>query len=179
MRSRIRTFLRASEGALSVEAVLIGPVLLWLIAATTVFWDAYKTKTVADRSAYTLADMISREAEIDADYLDALYEIYEFLSYTPDDKSFRVSVVGAFENGAAAPRVKLVWSEGVGGMEKRNGIGPLKQRLPEMVAGEQLIVVEALQTWTPPFSIGIGTLNFGEIAVVRPRFAPTLAWVDD
>jgi len=170
-------FLRARDGSLSVEAVLVFPFLAWAIIAPMVFWDAYKSLTLVKRTTYTVADMISRSEEVDERDLEGLLQVYSFLSHAKGDRAFRVSVVGATDNGSGTTTNTLVWSKTVQDMAERTDLDGIVNRLPTLAAGEQLIVVEARQTWRPRFSVGLGEYEFAETAVVRPRFTDQLAWV--
>jgi hypothetical protein len=174
-----RRFRKIEDGSLTVEAVLIVPILVWAITATFVFWDAFKTMTVSQKATYTVADMLSRETSaVDGNYMTAAHELYGYLANSTNN-SLRVSVVTMNEDPDTLERtMELVWSEGVGGMEGYTAIEPLKNRVPDMAPGDQLIVVESVQSWSPGFAVGLAEYNFREVAIMRPRFAPQLVWGD-
>ena len=84
-------FGREENGGLSIEAVFAIPMLVWAITATFVFWDAFKTLNTAQRSTYTVADMLSREADgVDMTYLTSAHEIYNFLNGDSGGNALRV-----------------------------------------------------------------------------------------
>jgi len=177
--SFIRRFSRNENGSLSVEAVLALPLLVWAITATFVFWDAFKTLNISQKATYTVADMLSRETQaIDADYLTAMHELFDYLATAEGDNALRVSVVRMTQDpNTNAKTYQLVWSQGVGGI---TGYTALNQqvidRLPDMSAGDQLIFVESEQEWSPAFTVGLASYRFREVAISRPRFAPQLVW---
>ena len=171
-------FRRSEAGSLSVEVVLAVPLLVWAITATFVFWDAFKTLNISQKATYTVADMLSRETQtIDANYLTTMHELFDYLSSTPGDNALRVSVVRMVEDPATGIKTReLVWSQGVGGIAGYTDLTVIEPRLPDMAAGDQLIVVESEQEWNPAFAVGLASYRFREVAISRPRFAPQIVW---
>ena len=171
-----KRFSKNEDGGLSIEAVLAIPLLVWALTATIVFYDAFKTLHISQKATYTIADMLSREeAEITPDYLTAVYELYDFLSESQGDNALRVSVVTMNEDPVTlAKSLALVCSEGVGGIAGYSDIDAIEDRIPDMMPGDQLIVVESEQEWSPSFAVGLASYRFREVALARPRFAPQL-----
>lgn len=50
----------------------------------------------------------------------------------------------------------------------------LAERIPPVLPGEALILVESMALWSPWFNVGLGNIRFDPIVVTRPRFTP---WV--
>ena len=173
-----RRFARKEEGGLSVEAVFALPMLVWAITATFVFWDAFKTLNVSQKATYTVADMMSRETQtIDGDYLTSMHELFDYLSTSQGDNALRVSVIAMEEDPSTGLKsYALVWSQGVGGIAGYSDLSVIQSRLPDMSPGDQMIVVESEQEWSPAFSVGLASYRFREVAISRPRFAPQLVW---
>ncbi|MDA9865087.1 hypothetical protein N9C96_00245 [bacterium] len=182
MRLRMkRQFAHEEEGSLSVEAVFAIPMLVWAITATFVFWDAFKTMNVSQKATYTVADMLSREdTAIDGDYMTSIHEIYDFLAGESGDNAIRVSVVTFATNDTTnMDELQLVWSEGVNvDRYEVEDLPVIENRLPTMALGEQIIIVESEQEWSPAFAVGLASYRFREVALARPRFAPQLCWDD-
>ena len=174
----LRRFRTSEKGSLSVETVLAVPMLAWAIMATFVFWDGFKTLNVSQKATYTIADLLSRETQtVDADYLLGMHEVYDYLANAAGDNAIRVTVVELFEDSAGNEFPDLVWSQGVGGIAGYTDIDTLEDRLPILSLGEQIIIVESEQDWSPAFSVGLGTLyRFRDVAISRPRFAPEVVW---
>lgn len=169
-------FVRNEQGQLSIEAVLSIPLLVWAITATFVFWDAFKTLNISQKATYTVADMLSREeAEITPQYLTAMHEIYDYLSNSEGDNALRVSVVTmSIDAVTGAEVLELVCSKPIGNIAGHDEIGDISDRIPDMAVGDQMIVVESEQEWTPFFNVGLTDYRFRETALARPRFAPKL-----
>ena len=180
---RLRWFNKISksdDGSLSIEAVLIVPILVWAITATFVFWDAFKTINISQKATYTVADMLSRETQgIDANYMIAAHETFDFLAGSAGNNALRVTVVAMVEDpDTLVKSYQLVWSEGVGGIAGYGDLTVLEPRLPDMAAGDQMIVVESEQNWAPAFAVGLTNYRFREVAISRPRFSAQLVWDD-
>lgn len=178
LRSITDRFCRSEKGSLSVEAVFAVPMLVWAITATFVFWDAFKTINISQKATYTVADMLSRETTvIDADYLTVVHETFDFLTGQTGANALRVTVVQMVEDPVTNIKsTELVWSQGVGGANGYQDLTVLQNRLPDMAAGDQMIVVESEQNWSPSFTVGLANYRFRDVAISRPRFSPQLVW---
>ncbi|MFN3606250.1 MAG: TadE/TadG family type IV pilus assembly protein, partial [Cypionkella sp.] len=63
----LRRFAGDARGNMSVEAMLMLPVLVWALIAFFSFWDVYRINYLAKKATFTIADVISRErAQISA-----------------------------------------------------------------------------------------------------------------
>ena len=173
-----KNFFHREDGSLSIEAVLAIPMLVWAIVATFVFWDAFRTLNTSQKATYTIADMLSREADgVDMQYLTAVHELYDFLAESDGDNALRVTVIQMNEDEDTGVRtMSMEWSEGVGGISGHADLTPLQARIPMMSPGEQLIIVETEQEWSPSFAVGLTSYRFREVALARPRFSPQLGW---
>lgn len=170
-------FLRKEDGSLSVEACFSIPLLAWAIAATFVFFDAFKTLNISQKATYTVADMISREeAAVDDDYITALHEIFAHLAGAQGPSAIRVSIVEMMvDEDTGDESLELVWSEGRM-YDDLTTIDDIEDRIPTLSPGEQLVVVESVQQWTPAFGVGLATYQFRDVALARPRFTPKICW---
>lgn len=173
-------FARNESGSLSVEAVLILPLLALAILVTIVLWDAFKAVNVNQKSTFTIADMLSRETrDINPEYMTTLRELHAFLGTQSGDNAVRITVVTMNEDpDTLVQSMEMVWSQGIGGLSGHQDLASIEARIPAMAVGDQLIVVEGVQSWEPAFNVGLPAYNFREVAITRPRFAPKLDWSD-
>ncbi|MDJ1015825.1 MAG: hypothetical protein QNJ35_04860 [Paracoccaceae bacterium] len=171
-------FFASENGSMSIEAAIAAPMLIWAIAVTFVAWDGFKTMNLSTRAAYTVADALSRETDaVDRNYLSAMHETYGYLVGSDDPSAMRVTVVQMFEDpDTKIKELQFVWSEGVGGIEGYSNVEPIRNRVPIMAPGDQMIIVETEQTWSPDFSVGVGSVRLYEVALSRPRFSGQLVW---
>lgn len=180
LRNKLRRFARDTSGQASIELAIFTPLLLSLLAAGYVYFDAYRQKTVNINAAYTISDALSRETdEINPDYLDGLHEMLEFLTHSNDQVGLRVTMV---RWNAVRNKYRVDWSK------TRGPLYPLKNRdvnnalidnLPTLLHNERVIVVETSTTYDPIFNVpGIDQTELYNFAFTRPRFAPRLVWAD-
>lgn len=177
----LRRFARAEEGAVSVETVVMAPVLLATLLTMAVFWDGFRAKNAALKAATTISDAISREtAPIDADYIERMDALYGFLAGARGDTSLRVSVVANALDDGGDEELELRWSAVAGdGMAEARSAGEIAHHVPEMAVGDQIILVESETDWTPPFDTTFAARTFTEVTVSRARFVPQVLWSDD
>lgn len=190
LRTRFARFRNEDRGTVSVETVLIFPLLLWAYAAMFIYWDAYKAQNVNLKATYTIADMISREdatSLITPDYIDGMNDVYSFLVRRATGNDVRVSVVDFVPDPSdptAPAQMRLRWSHATGSYTGHTDVTPIQARLPQMPSGAELIVVETQMTWSPPFNftlepIGLSTRGMTQLVFTSPRFAPQILWDGD
>ncbi|WP_298675239.1 hypothetical protein [uncultured Lentibacter sp.] len=175
--ARLRTLWEDTGGSVSVEFIIMAPIVFWAYASMFSWFDAYRQVGVHEKAAFTIADMISRETTpLDAAYIDAAQDMVQFLTRTAEPPELRVSVL---HYSTQTETYNLDWSE------SRGALPPLRaadvrnwhNRLPLLVNGERLILVETQITYTPPFLWGLMERNeLGTFVFARPRFAPQLCW---
>jgi Flp pilus assembly protein TadG len=173
----IRRFLRDDDGGLSVETVLVFPMLAWAYAATFTFFDAFRMEATNTKASYTISDMLTRVTEeIDQEYVDGLFEIYQYLvGRSHEDMYLRITTVGW---DADAGEYRVVWSRGANTNYRHTSatINDQADKIPEIAPGDTLILVETYMPFRPRFNVGLGDLGFMNIVPSSPRFAPQLLW---
>lgn len=204
---RLTRFSRDARGSVSVELIIVLPMLLWALAATVVFYDGFRTRYHAQMAAQTVSDIMSRETDLfTATYVEGMNDVFDFLVGGRIPTRIRVSsVIWDSTN----QRNRLQWSYGtrqLSGLPSdtfelmqnndyetllaRFGedtsysfasaaaqmpVEDLASRIPPVLPGEALLMVEAFALWTPFTNVGLGNVRFTPVVVVRPRFAP---WIN-
>lgn len=184
LKHRIREFLKDEDATLSAEAAIILPILLWAYGGMYVFWDAFKMQNINVKSAYTIADMLSREiVNITPEYIDGMAAMHNFLNRDRYVTRLRVSVVGAqLDPISGNTEFVLCWSEARGqGMERHTAISDIEDRIPMMAVGTEVIVVETEMDYVPllrrPY--GLDERTFTNFIPTRPRFNRGQVGFDD
>lgn len=171
----LRRFTKDQTGALSVETIIIFPILLWALGATFVFWDAFKTQNINLKATYTVADLISREVDpITPTYIDGMNDMFRFLTSGDNGNELRVTVVkmGLAADGVT-PEYELVWSHSTdAGMPVITEIKTVEDKLPMLAVGSQLIIVESQMLWEPIFGVGLDAITMKRFVFASPRFVP-------
>lgn len=177
-------FHRSDEASLSVEAVLVMPILFWAFAASYAFFDIYRAKNLSLKGNYAVSDLLSRETNpINMSYLNGTKKVFRYLTRSNSNSWLRVSVVHCTADCATDQRtLEVDWSKATDGLATYNDadiMDHFEPIIPLMASGERVIVVETGMDYNPPFSpalIGIGPRDFVDIVLTRPRFAPQLCW---
>ena len=180
LRRRARAFLSGSDGVVSVETVIMFPLLLWGFGAMFVFWDAFKSQNINLKASYTIADMISREDDpITPAFITGMNQVYQFLIGRDDGNDVRVTVVSqGLDTDGVTPVKNLEWSHATGLMQPFTEVGLLEDNLPIMSVGDQLIVVETQMTWIPVLSYGLSERQMTQMIFTSPRFVPQVLFDD-
>ena len=170
LRSYLLRFTRGTKGSVTVEAVLVLPLLLWAYMATFVFFDAFHTRKVNLTSAYTVADMLSRQQNtINIAYLNGLNTVYDYLSDTSRPTGIRYTEV--YWDGVNNV-YKVYWSYATDLRPVLTDatIGTFASKLPSIPVGDYLLIVETSLSYVPAFDVGLVSHDFTEFVATRPRF---------
>ncbi|MFZ1482823.1 MAG: pilus assembly protein, partial [Paracoccaceae bacterium] len=62
---QIRRFRDQEDGLVMTEFLIMLPLLVWTFMALFIYWDAFRTINQAQKAAYSVSDVISRQSEID------------------------------------------------------------------------------------------------------------------
>ncbi len=185
LRSRLSAFQTDEEGSVTVEAVLILPLLLWAFLATYTYFDIYRAKGLALKANYAISDLLSREEiEVNMAYLNGLEKVYAYLTRGGDQAWVRVSVIWCNANCADQDNreLQLDWSratDSVANLATTQIKSEYNDVIPLMALGERVIMVETQSKYTPPFSAaltGIQEQELNDLIMTRPRFAGQLCW---
>lgn len=173
---RLCRFRRDDRGAISTEAILILPMLLWAYMAMFVYWDAFRAVNTHTKATYTVADMLSREINpVSAAYIDGLASIHRFITQVPAGESYiRVT---HFQYDESNDSYVVLWSHSTAGAPaalNASGLAGNRDRIPVMADADTAILVEAWRVFRPRLDVGVGDREFNEFTVVRPRFLSPL-----
>ena len=179
LRSDASTFLRSDQaGSVSFETVLILPLLLWFYVGSFVFFDAFKAYNRNVKAAYTVSDMLSRQTDaIDNAYLEGLTDVFDYMATQRHNSWLRIAQV---RWQGRNNRYRVDWTRGTNGKNstriRNSNLNEIEDRLPPLVNGERILIVDAYTEYTPAFSVGLSpTITLRNFVATSPRFAPQLA----
>ena len=179
LRSDAVTFLRSDQaGSVSFETVLILPLLLWFYVGSFVFFDAFRVYNRNVKAAYTVSDMLSRQTNaINNAYLEGLTDVFDYMASQRHTSWLRVAQI---RWQGSRNRYRVDWSRGTNGKNRtrirNNNLHEIVDRLPPLVNGERVLVVQSFTEYTPAFNVGLSsTITLSNFVVTSPRFAPMLA----
>ena len=176
LKARLRAFAEDARGSVTVEVVILLPLLYWTYCAMFVFFDAYRQTSINQKAAYTVSDMLSRETDpIDGNYLSNVQRMYEFLTRSHTDPKIRISVVRYRDS---TKKFTVEWSKTRGGKSQLddNAVQNWNDKLPAILDNERIIVVESWTDYVAPFNIGLADTPISTFVFTKPRFAPQLLW---
>lgn len=171
----LRRFGRDESGTGTIELLLVVPMMTWVFMATLVYFDAYRTRAMAQRASLTIADMYSRETDyITPAYLGGTKGLLQFLM-KGDTPSYRVT---AFDWADSQSAYRRIWSRNRGTMVNYTNatLNDQSERLPQLDNGEVAILVETEVDYSPPFAVGLFDFTIKTFTVTSPRFATKLCW---
>lgn len=170
--SRARSFAGESRGSMPVEGILASTLLIWWYIASFQFFDAFRQKNVNMKAAYTIADMVSRvqpDDSVDSNYIEGLNTLFDYLTFSRKETWVRVSSViwDDIDN-----RYEIAWSYATGrvGGQTDTTIQNYASRIPNMPAGDTVILVETNMAYEPIFNIGLKAQWYTTFITTRPRF---------
>ena len=198
LRPALARFLRDERATMSVEIVLMLPLLMLWLAASFVFFDVFRVNMVNEKAAYTIADMISRQSTVDNDFIEGTNNVFDFLINRRGTTWLRVTSVkyrAADPDTGVPESYEVQWSFATRG---RQSFGTeaftdlsLEDRIPIMGDNETVIVTETFTTYRPPFNpfriapwdleedetaaVFSDTFGFNTFLVTRPRFVTEIA----
>jgi len=156
-RQALATFRKDSTGSVAVETALIFPTLLFALFVMMNIFDAYRAKSTTEKAAFAVSDMLSRETmAVDANYIDGAHAVLEQMSTVRSGHDLTVSHVYWSEQSNGSGELVLAWShsnDGGSGITASE-FEAMKDKLPVLVHGESLIVVETSAQYSPPILAG-------------------------
>lgn len=172
LRIRLARFARDNRGSITIEAMLVLPLWIWGYTMSYMFFDAFREQTVNMRAAYTISDMISREADaVGPNYIDDLHDMFDYLTRSNHPTWVRVSSV---YYDTSAKVYKRHWSYSTSPDHPAHTdttIKAEKDRLPNMVLGETVVLVETGMYYEPVLNVGLEDMWYTNFIPTRPRFA--------
>ena len=175
--SKLRSFARETKANASIEAMIIFPVLFWAYAASFTYYEAYRAQAVAEKAAYSVSDMISREtAPITPTYMTNARNIYKDMSgLSPGDTTLRVTLLRWDGNNNV---FKVDWSKRRGDIPRlrTRDVSDYDELLPPLIANERIILVETASDYDPAFNVGLAPRIIETFVFTRPRYAPQIVW---
>lgn len=160
------------RGSISIEFMIVTPLLLFLTTGGIAFWDAFHSNSQTAKIAYAVSDIMSRHDFVDNTDMTYLYSVQDkMMPADLDQRSLRISSI-CFEDD----QHRVLWSYSAGSS------GPVTPDplvddqipvgiLPAMSPQDSVILTEVKARWQPYFlNVGLGTKKWSSVLVSRPRF---------
>jgi hypothetical protein len=193
LKRRFITFLRADDGLVLAEALIMLPLLIWALIAMFNYWDVFRTINVTQKAAYSIADLLSRQKNtIPLAYANGLKNVMTFL--TPGGHPVKMRITSfecvspalASQPGVTQPcnaskgSYKLLFSHpsetSVTALTEANIQAWKVDRIPTLTNGQSVFVVETsvefqtqIKSAIAGLMVGVTDNTFGTFIVTRPR----------
>ncbi|MBW4962264.1 TadE/TadG family type IV pilus assembly protein [Sulfitobacter sp. CW3] len=172
----LRRFASHEDGSVSLEALILMPLVLWVYAAMFSIFETYEEYSLNQKAAFTIGDMISRETlPIDSDYLGGAHDLLDYITQSQGPSTLRVS---SLQYDKKQNRFYVHWSRarGADSAVTDADVASWTNRLPSIPDDEYIVVTETTTTFTPPFNIGLGQPEIKNFVFTRPRYAPRVLY---
>jgi hypothetical protein len=177
-RQSLRAFARDESGVMLAEFLILLPLLIWGFLALFVYWDVFRTTNVAQKAAYSISDLLSRQEVITPEFVNGLQGVLTFL--TPGTLGSRMRIT-SFEYDAGDDEYLILFSCSPQNLVTPATLTPveldaLRPRIPIMDDLDSMILVETWVDYRPDFDIGIlnvapdlEALTITQFVLTRPR----------
>lgn len=170
MKRLMKQFLRDTSAAVSLEAVVIFPILTWAWIGTFAFFDAYRVYNTSIKATFTIADLISRQTSTVYGYdIEGMAGMLDAMIRDTDGVEMRVTQILRDNDG----NYQVDWSHPTGTQAQlyTANLANMTDRLPDMANGERVVLVESFVDYEPAFNVGLNDLTFDNFTLTRPRYA--------
>jgi Flp pilus assembly protein TadG len=180
VQSNFCTWLRDEYGSVTIEFMLWLPILAFWLVISVVFFDAYKARDDAMKTAQTLSDILSRQTEVTEEFIDSLFLLQsKLLARAPAGARMRVSSIQFRDD-----EYQVLWSRALGGGDPiAIGTGDdnelAQDNFPQMAELDTIILTE-LHVPYVPFSdwTAMDVTQWSFAVISRPRFVTAVAMVE-
>lgn len=167
------------RGVMTMEFMVMLPILLMWFAGTFVFFDAFHKWIKAMKATYVVSDMLSRQTLTDNQFILDLDGVFDTISQTRDEADTWMAVTHVQyivdQNGAG--RLDMLWSletktgtsyTGADADAKLVEIAPF---IPTLVNGETMTVLQTFRPFNPVFNwVGLDGTIFRNRISAPQRF---------
>lgn len=178
LNRQIRRFRNDEGGLVMTEILVMLPLLIWTFMALFVWWDAFRTMNLAQKASHAVSDLVSRQNEIDLDFIDGMKSVMDYLSESKTNQ-IRVTSVEWDEQGN---RYTVLFSRSPGNELPpltANDIRELSEKIPVMADNETVLIVETLTPYSPALNMGLEYQLMSNFVVTRPRFHRRVCLVEE
>lgn len=183
--SRLKVFPKDERGSMTIESVIILPLLFSALMALFTYYDAYRHQSLALRANYAISDYLSRVYKYDSATVAGLDKLFSYMSKTNNKSWLRITVVhcdveASKCNNPNDRKLKYMLSDSAVsadlGVEKYTDSVDMTKylgtKIPDMYQGEYLFVLETSANYRPTFPgswTGIYTTDFVQTVVTKSR----------
>ncbi len=171
-RNRFFKIKQDEEGATTVEFLIVMPLIIFWFAGTFTFFDAYSEWTRSVKATYTVADVMSRQFEMQDDYEDDMNSLFAAIMGENSNNTYvRISSIEKSNDV-----LSIDWTRASGlhtGLADDTEIPT--ELIPNILNGEAVLLIESYMDFVPfQDYIGIEARTLAKKVVISPRFTSKL-----
>ncbi|PCJ74312.1 MAG: hypothetical protein COA53_09760 [Rhodobacteraceae bacterium] len=183
IRTKINEYLKDDSGTATIEFVLWFPLLMFWMLGIVVFFDAFKSRGALIAANTVVADIISRNSEVDTAYLDLLQLLQSSLLPKTSGGGLRISSIlyTIDPDIVDDPGTYTVQWSGVTGTATivLEDADIQISELPDMYSSETVLLVESFVPYVPMTSyIGMTVTTLRRTIAISPRYDSRVVWVN-
>jgi len=164
-------FYKDEAATVTMEFVIIMPVLILWFIGSIVFFDAFQSRATAQRTAHTIADIISRQNRVDNAFIDKMLVLQNRMMPREQVGTVQVSSLKLDALG----NLVVIWSYATDGSAALTPADIPAAELPIMKIGESVVLVETSVPFTPIAEwVGLVAQTWRNHVVTQPRFVAIL-----
>jgi len=168
-------FREDEEATVTMEFVIIMPVLIFWFIGSIVFFDAFSSRATAQRTAHTITDILSRQTQVDNIFINKMLTLQNRMMPREQVGTIRVSSLQIDPSGDLV----VLWTHTTGSSLPLIAADISSSILPDMHIGESVILVDTTVPFTPISDwVGIVAQTWHNHVVTQPRFVSTLPNTD-
>lgn len=184
---QIRRFRDQEDGLVLTEFLILLPLLVWTFVALFVYWDAFRTINQAQKAAYSVSDLISRQSEVDSTFVSGMQTVTEYLLNDSPNVKLRITSVKYKESDN---KLYVLFSRSPGNKmpaltNTSVNTSAFRARIPIMANQDSVVIVETEVDYHAgkynhtrngangvrySFDVGIPDSTFRNFVVTRPRY---------
>ena len=174
--SWFRNFKEDETASLTVEFVLILPVLVTWFIGSIVFFDAFNSKATAQRTAHTLADIMSRQTDTNNAFIDTLLLVQNRMLPREDVGTVRVSSLQKDAFGT----LTLSWTHSSDSLSTPLILSDIPVgALPDIADSESILIIDTTVPFEPISEwVGFTLTQWENRVAIKPRFVEPLQNTD-
>lgn len=182
---RLQALWSSQSGTITVESVIILPILFFGLMATYAYHDSYRHKSWAVKGTYAVSDYLSRVKHVDQTGINGLNKLFAYMSQSSTGSWLRVTLIQCDDDCDEDDKeLELEWSH----VSSPNGPLPhtkvsvnslVRQYVPVMYEDQFALVIETSAGYTPVFPVtwtGIFPKKFNDLVVTTSREYDFLCW---
>lgn len=164
------------SASLTMEFVLIVPLLFSWFLGSIVFFDAYNSKATAQRAAHVIADIISRQTDVNNAFIDSLLTIQNRMAPRSSVGTVRVTSIQRDTSG----NLQLLWTYSTDSNATALVLPDIPATaLPLLGNGESVLILDTTVPFVPLADwVGFTVTNWVNRVPVATRFVDPLPNTD-